>query len=49
MWADVEHGLRWCGEQPGFRQWWSEWGAKAYPGDFGQFVDGLIREGEAAG
>ena len=44
-----EAGVRWSMHQPGVQQWWREWGATTYPGDFGQFVDGLIREGEAAG
>jgi hypothetical protein len=32
----------------GYRQWWTEY-ADLYPEDFRNLVDGLIREGEAAG
>jgi hypothetical protein len=34
--------------QPGQREWWSEW-HDLLEEDFQQYVDGLIREGEAAG
>jgi hypothetical protein len=30
------------------QQWWSEW-RDIFGEDFAEFVDGLIREGEAAG
>jgi hypothetical protein len=33
---------------PGSRQWWTEWG-DLYPEEFQNLLDGLIREGEAAG
>jgi hypothetical protein len=33
---------------PGYRQWWAEWG-DTYPDEYRNLVDGLIREGEAAG
>ena len=35
-------------ENPGMRQWWSEYGA-VFSDGFVDLVDGLIREGEAAG
>ena len=41
-------GTRWQLQQPGMQQWWDEW-RKIYDDDFTHFVDGLIREGEAAG
>jgi hypothetical protein len=33
---------------PGYRLWWTK-NRDLYPGDFRNLVDGLIREGEAAG
>jgi hypothetical protein len=44
--ADI--GMRWFVENRGSRQWWHEWG-RVFPPDFRDYVDGLIREGEAAG
>jgi hypothetical protein len=46
-WEVAAHGLRWQFQQPGVRQYWREWG-EAYPQAFRDFVDGLIREAEAA-
>jgi len=39
--------MRWAFQQPGPRQWWTEW-RDMYEEDFRDFIDGLIREGEAA-
>jgi hypothetical protein len=41
-------GMVWQMQQPGIQQWWREWGG-AYPQEFRDYVDGVIREGEAAG
>ena len=41
--------MRWTVKQPGFRQWWLQWGQQVYAGAFKQYMDRLIREGEAAG
>ena len=49
VWADVEQGMSWYSQQPGFRQWWSEWSGKVYGAPFRAYVDDVIREGEAAG
>ncbi len=46
--ADGEQGMRWVRQQPGFRQWWKQWAGNTYSGDFKNYMDGLIREGEAA-
>jgi hypothetical protein len=43
-----ERGLRRQMQQPGPRQWWGESG-RDYPLAFRDYVDGLIREGEADG
>ena len=47
-WAGLVHSHRWLGQQPGVEQWWRQWG-NLYRRDFRDYVDGLIREGEAAG
>jgi len=47
-WENAEQELRWKVEQPGLRQWWREW-SRIYPQVFKDYVDGLIRDGEAAG
>ena len=47
VWDHRTRGYRWLFQQPGARQWWSEW-RQTFGGDFASFVDGLIREGEAA-
>ena len=49
QWKDMEQGLRWSVQQPGHQQWWREWSETTYRGEFRDFVDGLMREGEAAG
>jgi hypothetical protein len=41
--ASMRRKLAWRG----FREWWPEW-SDAYPRWFRDYVDGLIREGEAA-
>ncbi len=35
--------------RPGVQQWWGEWGHNTFGGDFRDFIERLIREGEAAG
>ena len=47
-WQPVERGLRWTFQQPGVQQWWHVWG-EGYSDEFRSLVDGMIREGEAAG
>jgi hypothetical protein len=47
-WAYNEQGVAWVVQEPGVRQWWREW-RRQYPQEFRNFVDDLIREGEAAG
>jgi hypothetical protein len=46
-WNNIERMGRWFLQQPGGRQWWAEW-RFGYEAEFTDFVDGLIREGEAA-
>ena len=47
-WEDFKRpNLRFVGT-PGVQQWWREWGHGTFRGDFKDFVDALIREGEAA-
>ncbi len=46
-WEQVERGMRWQFQQPGIRQWWRAW-RDVFDNEFSEFVDGLIREGEAA-
>jgi len=36
-------------QQRGIRQWWKDWGRALYEPEFCAYVDGMIREGEAAG
>ena len=47
VWEQQLEGLRWTLRQPGARQWWCEWGA-IQSSKWREFIDGLIREGEAA-
>ncbi len=47
-WADIEHTMRWGAQRRGIRQWWILW-QSTLGGDFREYYDGLIREGEAAG
>jgi hypothetical protein len=48
IWENRTLSLRRVLLLPGYRQWWTEWG-DTYPDEFRNLVDGLIREGEAAG
>jgi hypothetical protein len=48
VWEARRRGLLRLLRQSGMRQWWNEW-RDTYSDDFAEFVDGLIREGEAAG
>jgi hypothetical protein len=43
-----EAGLRRMSQGPGFKEWWREGMGTDYPQEFRDYVDGLIREGEAA-
>ena len=47
-WCFTDNGMRWFATQPGFLAWWAEGGFRFMP-SFRDYVDGLIREGEAAG
>ena len=47
VWNTRVRGYRWFFRNPGLRHWWSEW-RDLFDDDFGRFIDGLIREGEAA-
>lgn len=47
VWSSRTRGYRRVLQQPGMRQWWNEW-RDVYGDEFGEFVDGLVREGEAA-
>jgi hypothetical protein len=48
LWQGERRGNSWIIQQPGAQQWWSE-NRPFYCDAFGDLVDGLIREGEAAG
>ncbi len=48
IWESRTKGTRGMLQQPGMQQWWAEW-QLTYPDGFVEFMDGLIREGEAAG
>jgi hypothetical protein len=48
VWGSRTKFIRRIMRQPGMRQWWNEW-RDIYGDEFGGFIDGLIREGEAAG
>jgi hypothetical protein len=43
-----DNGMRWFATQPGFRSFWLVQPPQAYMPEFRDFVDGLIREAEAA-
>ncbi len=47
VWGLEQGGTLWLFQQGGARHWWREWGGQ-YPQGFRNYVDGLIREGEAA-
>jgi hypothetical protein len=46
-WENAERMHRWFFAQPGARQWWADW-CFGYGDEVRDYVDGLIREGEAA-
>ncbi len=48
VWENRRNGMLRLFQQPGMRQWWNEW-RDTYGDDFAEFVDGVFREGEAAG
>ena len=48
LWQGAMRGNAWILRQPGPRQWWNEM-KFTFTDEFADFVDGLIREGEAAG
>jgi hypothetical protein len=48
VWENRRNGMLRLLQQPGMTQWWDEWG-DTYGSDFVEFVNGLIREGEADG
>ena len=48
VWEYTARALSRLLKQPGVQDWWSEWYID-FPQEFRDYVDGLIREGEAAG
>ena len=46
-WDGYEQAMRWQLQQPGMREWWREWN-RVLPREFRDFVEGVIREVEAA-
>ena len=48
IWDARTRWMRRALRRPGIREWWAEW-RDIYGDDFVRFIDGLIREGEAAG
>jgi hypothetical protein len=48
VWSDVDQGIRWNMQRHGIQQWWRTY-SNLYSQEFRDYVDGLIREGEAAG
>jgi len=48
LWQRRRRQMTWQLQQPGMQQHWRDW-EFAYGDEFRAFVDGLIREGEAAG
>ena len=48
IWQGEKKGNAWVLQQRGSRQWWNE-NRFLFSDEFADFVDGLIREGEAAG
>ncbi len=46
-WENAERMHRWFFAQPGAQQWWADW-CFGYGDEVRDYVDGLIREGEAA-
>jgi hypothetical protein len=48
-WKDHEHPFLQWAQQPGIHQWWTQWGAWSFRGDFKDYFEMMMREGEAAG
>ncbi len=48
LWETRRKQISWLIENPGVQHWWREW-RRIYDEQFCDFIDGLIREGEAAG
>ena len=48
LWEAEIRSNTWILLQPGSQRWWDEW-RFTWSDEFAEFVDGLIREGEAAG
>ncbi len=48
VWEHRTRTMRWYLHQPGMKRHWSDW-REIYARDFSDFLDGLIREGEAVG
>ncbi len=48
IWRKRKRSTIWMMQQHGMQQWWSDWSRALYEPEFCDFVDGLIREGEAA-
>jgi len=48
LWQGEQRGMYWVLHQPGSQQWWEE-NRFTFSDEFRDYVDGLIREGEAAG
>ncbi len=49
VWRRRKRSMAWLMQQHGMQQWWSDWGRALYEPEFCDLIDGLIREGEAAG
>ena len=48
-WNGRNRSMGWLMQQRGTQHWWNDWGRALYDPEFCDFVDALIREGEAAG
>jgi len=48
LWETRRRQFAWALSNPGIQQWWNKWRI-TFDDDFCDFVDALIREGEAAG
>ena len=48
-WYWTDSGMIWFAALPGFRSWWRETPQRNFMPAFRDYIDGLIREGEAAG
>jgi hypothetical protein len=48
-WRRARRAMIYAMQRRGIRQWWKDWGRALYGDEVQDFVDGLIREGEAAG